>query len=339
VSERLRLLLRRASHRLAWALAVIVGVATLAFLLTQVLPGDPARMMLGPQAPPAEVARVRALYGLDRPVIVQYARFWGRLVHVAPRAASKSDHDSCAALAGRLHLDLGQSFYYRKPVLTLLATRIPSSLELALAAVMAQLLLGGGLGILAAVKRGTAWDEAAIGAALVGVSAPSFLIGLVLQYGFAHRLDWLPYDGRGATPGEHLRALVLPALTLGIFGSALYARLLREELGGLLAQDFVRTARAKGAAPARVLVVHALRNALVPVVTIAALELGALVGGAVVTEKLFRWPGVGALAVDALLNRDAPVVFGTVLFAAAAMVLTTLLLDLVYVVLDPRLRR
>jgi peptide/nickel transport system permease protein len=141
------------------------------------------------------------------------------------------------------------------------------------------------------------------------------------------------------TAAERLRSLVLPSITLGIFGSALYARLVREELGTILQQDFVRTARAKGASRARVLVVHALRNALLPVATIAALELGTLVGGAVVTEKLFRWPGVGQLAVEAILNRDAPVVFGTVLFSATAVVAATLVLDLVYVVLDPRLRR
>lgn len=334
--------LPRALRRAGWALAVVLGVATLSFVVAQLIPGDPARMMLGPQAAPADVAHVRHLYGLDRPLPVQYARYWGRLVHAGPRVIDPrrdEDHKSCASVALGVHLDLGFSFFYRKSVVTLLAARIPRSAELALAAVIAQLLIGGALGLVAAVKRGTRWDDAAIGAALVGVSTPTFLLGLLLQYIFAYRLGVLPYDGMGTTPAEHLRALVLPALTLGIFGSALYARLLRDELGTILGQDFVRTARAKGAAPLRVLVVHALRNALVPVVTIAALELGALVGGAVVTEKLFRWPGVGQLAVEALLNRDAPVIFGTVLFTALAVVVATLLLDFVYVVLDPRLRR
>src|SRR6185437_9237158 len=140
-----------------------------------------------------------------------------------------------------------------------------------------------------------------------------------------------------ATPAEHVRSLVLPSLTLGILGSALYARLVRDELGGLLAQDFVRTARAKGASGARVLVVHALRNALVPIATVAAMELGTLVGGAVVTERVFRWPGVGQMAVDALLNRDAPLIFGTVLFTSVAVVAAMLALDAVVVLLDPRL--
>ncbi|APR77482.1 Dipeptide transport system permease protein DppB [Minicystis rosea] len=334
--------LARALRRLGWALAVIFGVATLSFVVAQLLPGDPARMMLGPQAAPADVAHVRQLYGFDRPLPVQYARYWKRLVHTGPRVVDPkrdAEHRSCASLALGVHVDLGFSFFYRKPVIDLLAARIPRSAELALAAVLAQLLIGVGLGLLAAAKRGTAWDDAAIGAALVGISAPTFLVGLVLQYVLAYRIGVLPYDGAGSTPTEHLRSIILPALTLGIFGSAFYARLLREELGTILGQDFVRTARAKGAAPLRILLVHGLRNALVPVATIAALELGALIGGAVVTERLFRWPGVGQMAVEALLNRDAPVIFGTVLFAATAVVAATLLLDLVYAILDPRLRR
>src|SRR5262249_55066936 len=153
------------------------------------------------------------------------------------------------------------------------------------------------------------------------------VVGALLQYLLAYKLEILPLDGFGATPAEHLRCLVLPALTLGVFGSALYARLLREELAGVLGEDHVRTARAKGASRARGLVVQALRNALVPVATLAALELGTLVGGAVVTERLFRWPGVGQMAVEALLNRDAPAVFGTVLFTSAAVVAATLLVD------------
>jgi peptide/nickel transport system permease protein len=338
----------RAARRLGWAALVVVGVTTLSFVVAQLLPGDPARMMLGPQASSEDVAHARALYGLDLPqrnplrrLAVQYARYWSRLIHRGPAPVDRrtdAPHRSCASLGVGVHLDLGFSFSHRKPVVDLLAARIPRSAELALAAVLVQLGLGLGLGLVAAARRGTAWDEAAIGAALVGISAPTFLLGLLLQYVFAYRLGVLPYDGYGATPAEHLRSLVLPALTLGIAGSAFYARLARDELGGLLAQDFVRTARAKGASPARVLVVHALRNALVPIATMAALELGVLVGGAVVSEKLFRWPGVGQLAVDALQNRDAPVIFGTVLFTSAAVVLSTLLLDVVTALLDPRLR-
>jgi peptide/nickel transport system permease protein len=238
-----------------------------------------------------------------------------------------------------VHVDLGFSLWYRKPVVDVLAEKIPPSARLALAAVVAQLVLGLALGLTAAARRGTAWDDLATGTALIGISAPTFVVGLVLQYVLAYKWRLLPLDGYGTTEAEHLRSVVLPALTLGVFGSALYARLLREHLSELLARDFVRTARAKGASFGRVLVVHALRNALLPVTTIVALELGTLVGGAVVAERLFRWPGVGQLAVEGLLNRDAPVVFGTVLFAAAAVVVATLVLDVVHALLDPRLAR
>jgi peptide/nickel transport system permease protein len=293
-------------------------------------------MMLGPQASRADVEKARAVYGH-----ADYLGYWKHLIHAGPSPAGpKRDpaHESCASLAG-VHIDLGYSFHYRRPVVDLLAARIPRSAELALGTVLVQLALGLSLGILAGAKRGTAWDDAAVGAALLGISAPTFLVGLLLQYLLAYKWGLLPLDGYGTTPVEHLRSLVLPSLTLGILGSALYARLLRDELGTLLAQDFVRTARAKGASRARALVVHALRNALVPIATVAAMELGTLVGGAVVTEKVFRWPGVGQMAVEALLNRDAPLVFGTVLFTAAAVVGAMLLLDAVVVVLDPRLRR
>ena len=221
----------------------------------------------------------------------------------------------------------------------MLAAKIPRSAELALAAVLVQLALGLALGVTAAARRGTAWDDAAVGISLLGVSAPTFVLGLLLQYLLAYKWGLFPLDGYGVTPGDHLRSVALPALTLGIFGSALYARLLREELGRVLAEDFVRTARAMGASPARALVVHGLRNAIMPVVTVAALELGTLVGGAVVTERLFRWPGVGQMAVEALLNRDAPVIFGTVLFTSAAVVAATVALNLGVGLLDPRLRR
>ena len=330
-------LLLRAARRLGWAIVVVLGVATLSFVVAQVLPGDPARMMLGPQASSEDVAHARKLYGLDQPLPVQYARYWRRLVHRGPPARDDA-HPTCAPLRAGVHVDLGYSFLYQRPVVDLLAARIPRSAELGLAAVLVQLVLGLSLGVAAAARRGTAWDDASTGVSLLGISAPTFLVGFLLQYLLAYKWRLLPLDGYGATPGEHLRSLVLPALTLGVFGSALYARLIRDELGGILAEDFVRTARAKGASPLRVLLVHALRNALVPVATVAAMELGTLVGGAVVTERLFRWPGVGQMAVEALLNRDAPVIFGTVLFTSTAVVAATLLVDLTVGVLDPRLR-
>jgi peptide/nickel transport system permease protein len=329
------------ARRLGWALVLVAGVTTLSFVVAQLLPGDPARMLVGPQASAEDAAHVRALYGLDRPVAVQYARYWSRLVHRGAAVVDPKrdpDHASCQPVGLGLHVDLGYSFLYRKPVVALLLAKAPRSFDLALAALGVQLVVGVGLGIAAAARRGTAWDEATIGAALVGASAPTFLLGLLFQYLLAYKLRLLPYDGYGATAAEHARSIVLPALTLGVFGSALYARLTREELGDLLGRDFVRTARAKGASGARVLVVHALRNALLPIATLAALDLGTMIGGAVVTEKLFRWPGVGQMAVEALVNRDGPVIFGTVLFASTAVVLSMLSLDILLVLLDPRLR-
>lgn len=328
-------------RRLGWAIVLIVGVASISFFVAQILPGDPARMLVGAQASAAEVARAREVYGLDKPALEQYGLFLRRLVHGGPASIDKkrdTAHRSCVAVVGGVHLDLGYSFSYRKPVVELLLSKIPRSVELAVAALFVQLLIGLSLGIAAAVKKGRRLDEAAMGLSLVGVSAPTFLLGLILQYVLAHRLRLLPYDGYGTTAAEHARSIVLPALTLGVFGSALYARITRDELSSLLGQDFIRTARAKGASGARVLVMHALRNALVPIATIAVLELGTMVGGAVVTETLFRWPGVGQAAVTALLNRDGPVIVGTVLFTSSAVVVATLALDLLYVALDPRLR-
>jgi peptide/nickel transport system permease protein len=333
----IRALLILAARRLAWGIVVVLGVATVSFVVAQVLPGDPARMMLGPQASAEDVAHARAIYGLDRPLPVQYARYLSRLVHRGP-AARDGAHPACAIAAG-VHLDLGYSFSSGAPVVDLLAKRIPASAELALAAVLVQLAAGIGLGALAVARRGTAADDAVAGVSLVGLSAPTFVVGFLLQYLLAYRWRILPLDGYGATPGEHLRSLVLPALTLGVFGGALYARLVRDELGRTLGEDYVRTARALGASPGRALLVHALRNALVPIATLATLELGTLMGGAVVTERIFRWPGVGQMAVGALLDRDAPVVFGTVLFTSSAVVVATLLVDVSAAILDPRLRR
>lgn len=333
--------LRYVLRRIGWALVVVFGVTTLSFLVAYVLPGDPARMLVGAQASASEVARARELYGLDEPVAKQYGRFVARLVHAGEDPIDKKRdpaHKSCAAVGLGLHIDLGYSFSYHRPVVDLLKAKVPRSAELALAAILLQTLLGVALGALAAWRRGTRWDEATIGATLVGVSAPTFLLGLLLQYVLAYKLRILPYDGYGDTPAEQMRSLVLPALTLGIFGSALYARITRDELTTILAQEYCRTARAKGAGPLRVLVVHALRNALVPLATLVALELGALIGGAVVTETLFRWPGVGQMAVTALLNRDGPVIVGTVLFTSTIVVISTLALDLLYVALDPRIR-
>lgn len=329
----------RALRRLIWALVVVFGVTTLSFFMVHVLPGDPARMIVGPQASAQDVARARDVYGLTGPIHTRYVRYLSRLVHLGtpirqdePRVA---EHRTCASL-GRVHVDLGSSFHYRRPIVDLIAAKLPRSFELALASLAVALAIGLAIGISTAARRGSSWDEVGAGVVLLGVSAPTFITGLVLQYVFAHRLGVLPYDGYGKTSLEHVVSVVLPSLTLGIHGSAIYARLTRAELGSALEQDYVRVARAKGASPLRALLVHGLRTSLIPVVTLAVLDVGALVGGAVVTERMFRWPGMGQMAVEAIVNRDGPLVTATVLVAAVAIILATLLVDVLVTLLDPR---
>jgi peptide/nickel transport system permease protein len=312
---------------------------SLAFLMNYALPSDPARMVAGPQARPQDVARIRTELGLDRPLAVQYARFLGRLVHLGPSGAETSkEHTSCGAIIGRLHVDLGKSYQQRRPVATIIAERLPRTMLLAIAAAFVQVLFGVTAGVIAAARKRTAIDHAAVSASLLGISAPTFVIGLFFQWLFAYRLRLLPLDGYGDTVSDHLASVVLPALTLGIFGAAYYTRMVRDEMIGQLGQDYVRTARAKGLSGRAVVVRHAQRNALVRIVTILGLEVGTLVGGAIVTESIFRWPGIGSLSVTAMLDRDGPVVMGCVIVTAVAVVFSTIAVDLVYGVLDPRAR-
>jgi peptide/nickel transport system permease protein len=327
------------AQRLAWAAFVVWAVVTATFFVTNVLPTDPARMVAGPQARPADVARIRQQLGLDRPIVAQYGIFVRRLVHVGPRRLDPTDdsHASCAAL-GPVHVDLGKSFTQRRPVLAVLGERLPRTLLLAVCAVVVQVAFGVVTGLVAALKRNTVVDHLAIGVSLLGISAPTYLIGLFLQYLLAHKLRLLPLDGYGRDAGEHAVSVVLPALTLGVFGAAYYTRLVRDEMIVLMRQDYVRTARAKGLAEAAVVLRHALRNALVPIITVVGLDLGALIGGAIVTEALFRWPGLGSLSVSALLDRDGPLILGTVLVTSTAVVLSNLAVDLCYAALDPRVR-
>lgn len=331
-------MMARVARRLVWAIFVVWATVTLAFLVSHALPSDPARMVAGPQARPQDIARIRKELGLDQPLYVQYARFMGRLVHAAPPDADAKEHATCAPIVGRLHLDLGKSAQQRRPVVTILAERLPRTVLLALAAAFVQVLLGVTAGVLAAARKKTAVDHLAVSGSLLGTSAPTFVIGLSFQWLFAHRLGVLPLDGWGNTTLDHVRSVILPALTLGVFGAAYYTRLVRDEMIGQLGQDYVRTARAKGLSRSAVVVRHALRNALMPVVTIVGVDVGTLVGGAIVTETIFRWPGIGSLAVTAMLDRDGPVIMGCVLVTSVAVVLSTIAVDAVYTLLDPRVR-
>jgi len=332
--------IRRLGRRALWGLFVVWATMTLAFLVNHALPADAARMTAGPQARPAEVAKVRKRLRLDRPLYVQYTSFVRRLLHVSatPPSPRDEEHASCAELFGPVHVDLGMSYQQRRPVATILAERLPRTLLLALAAAAVQAALGIAAGVMAAAKKRTLVDHLAVSGSLLGISAPTFVIGLFLQWLFAYRLRLLPLDGFGETASEHVTSLILPALTLGIFGAAYYTRMVRDEMIGQLSQDYVRTATAKGLSRRAVVVRHALRNALVPIVTILGLEVGTLVGGAIVTESIFRWPGLGSLSVTALLDRDGPVIMGCVIVTSLAVAFSTIAVDLAYAALDPRVR-
>ena len=309
--------MKRLLRRLAWSVFVVWATITVAFVVNNALPADPARMIAGQQAPHAAVARIRKELGLDRPLYVQYGLFLNKVVH----------------------LDLGKSYQQRRPVTTILAERAPRTFLLAFGAAFVQAAIGVTAGVIAAANKRRTADRVAVGASLLGVSAPTFVIGLFLQWLFAVKLRLFPIDGYGETTLDHLASLVLPAVTLGIFGAAYYTRIVRDEMIGELAQDYVRTARAKGLSQRSVVVRHALRNVLVPIVTIFGLEVGTLIGGAIVTESVFRWPGIGSLSVDALLDRDGPLIMGCVIITSGVVVLSTLFVDVAYVILDPRLRR
>lgn len=290
---------------------VILGVATLVFSLIHLVPGDPAQSMLGESAAPADVNELRARLGLDRPVMTQYVEY---LTH---------------ALRG----DLGTSFRYGTPVTREIGARLGRTAELAFAAMAVAILLAVPLGTLAAVFRGRAIDQAAMTLSLVGVSLPNFWLGPVLAMVFAVGLGWLPVSGAGT-----LAHLVLPAITLGTALAAVLARLTRTSVIEELQELYVIAARARGLSWLRTVVRHALRNSLVPVVTVIGLQFGAVLTGTIITETIFAWPGLGRLLIQAIGFRDYPLVQGCILFIAVTYVGMNLLVDVAYGWLDPRIR-
>jgi peptide/nickel transport system permease protein len=297
--------------RLGSALVVMLGVCTLVFLLIHLVPGDPVEAMLGESARPADRAALRSSLGLDRPLAHQYLGYLG----------------------GLARLDLGESFLDRRPVAQVLAERIPATLELTAAALALALALALPLGVAAARRRGSWLDSGAMGVSLLGVSIPNFWLGPLLILVFSLWLGWTPVSGR-----EGPASLVLPAATLGTGLAAVLARMVRSSVLEVLGEDYVRTARAKGLSESAVLWGHALRNAWLPVLTLLGLQLGGLLGGAVITETVFAWPGLGSLLVEAIQGRDYPVVQGCVLLISLAYVLVNTLTDLVYAWVDPRIR-
>jgi ABC-type dipeptide/oligopeptide/nickel transport system permease component len=298
-------------RRLLLTIPVILGVATLVFSLIHLVPGDPAEAMLGESASPKDVAELRTRLGLDRPLTVQYAEFMGGLVRG----------------------DLGVSFRTNQPVMTAIAERVPATVELALAAMAVAILVALPLGIVAAVKRGTLADHTAMTVALAGISIPNFWLGPMLAIIFAVYLGWLPVSGRGGW-----ESLVLPAVSLGAALAAILARMTRASLLEELRELYVRAARARGVTRSRAILRHALRNSLIPLVTILGLQFGAVLTGAVITETIFAWPGIGRLLIQSIGSRDYPVVQGCILLIATTYVTVNLLTDLVYGVLDPRIR-
>jgi peptide/nickel transport system permease protein len=306
-------------HRIALIVPTLFFVSVLIFGLQQLLPGDPALALAGEERDPAVIAFLREKYHLDRPLPVRYA-LW---------------------IAGVAHGDLGESIRIKRPVLDLILEKLPVSGELALLAIIIALTIGVPAGILAAVKNETAVDYGATMVALWGLSIPNFWLGILLILLFSVELGWLPASGF-VSPGESLKqnllTLIMPAFVLGNAIAAGMMRHMRSAMLQVLDSDYIRTARAKGLPERRVVLVHGLRNALMPVITLGALDLGGLLSGAVLTEQVFTIPGFGKLIVDAVFNRDYAVVQGVVLCAALAYVLLNLFADIAYVMVNPRLR-
>src|SRR5690554_128524 len=307
-------MLRYVTGRLFGLLPVLLGVTILVFLMLRIAPGDPLIALLGEEAQGMSrqaLEELRVQYGFDRDPVTQYLGFLG----------------------GVLRGDLGESVRTGQPVLREIAVRLPATLQLAGAGMLIALALGLTLGVLAAVYRRTFVDYLAIIVALAGVSIPVFWSGLILMLFFALELGWLPASGYGSW-----RHLVLPAAAIGFSSSAIIARVTRSSMIEVLRSDYIRTARAKGVPVQRINMRHGLRNAMLPVITVIGLQFGGLLGGAVLTETVFAWPGLGRLVVDSIRVQDGPLVQGSVLFIAVVFILINLLVDLSYALLNPRIR-
>jgi peptide/nickel transport system permease protein len=298
-------------RRLWQSALTLVGVSVLVFVILRVVPGDPAKMLLPDGAPQSAVDELNRQLGLHEPLYVQYGLF----------------------LQSVFRGDFGQSFQYRAPALRVVVERLAATVQLALAALLITVGAGVSLGIVAAVRRGTGYDYASTVLAVLGQSLPNFWLGIMLILLFGVALRWLPTSGF-----ESWRHLILPAVTLAAFPMALVARLTRSSMLEILGRDFIRTGRAKGLAERAVILRHALRNAAVPLLTVLGLQIGTLLGGAVITESVFAWPGMGKLVVDAIFFRDFPVVQTVLILSATIFVVINLLVDLLYTVIDPRIR-
>jgi peptide/nickel transport system permease protein len=289
--------------------ATVVGVTVVTFAFIHVIPADPARALAGPHASAATIASIRHQLGLDRPIFVQYADFFWRAVHG----------------------DLGYSYQTHTPVLQAVAGRLPATAALALAGIVCELAIGLPIGMIAALRRGGWFDRASTLGLTVGVALPPFWIGLILLYVFAYRIPIFPLSGAGPS------AIILPAITLGLGGAAYYARLFRDSVSQEIHKDYVRTAYGKGLGTPKVLYRHVVRNAILAVITVLGMDLGYFLGGVVLVEAVFGWPGIGLQAYQAISYLDIPMITGTVLVAAIAVVVANFLVDVSYRLINPQI--
>ena len=299
------------ARRLVQAVLILLGVAAITFLLLYCLPADPAVLIAGRSATPQMVAAIRHELGLDQPLVMQFLHYVGNL----------------------LHGDLGRSYTQKTEVLPLILARLPATLVLMAAGIIVEVALGLTFGIIAAVRRGGFVDRAVMMLSFVGVSSPQFVVALLLLYVFAATLGWFPMSGFGTA-----RHVVLPALTLGVLGAGWYARMVRSAMIEVLRQDYVRTAHAKGLSGRRVVLGHALPNALLPIIAMVGIDIGQFMSGVVVVEAVYGWPGIGQLAWQAIQQVDVPIIMGVTLVSALAIVLGNLLADFVAPFVDPRIR-
>ncbi len=300
-------------RRLLETIPVLIGITLLLFLLLYVIPGDPARVMVPKGASPQVIKNIQEKFGLDQPLYVQYFKYLGNIIRG----------------------DFGISYRFRRPVINILAEHYPNSVKLALAAILIEIIIGILAGVIAAVRQHSFLDTVVTLSTTLAVCVPVFWLGMVLQVFFGLKLGWLPISGMG---DGSWRYYILPSLTLASVSTAYVARMTRSSLLEVLHADYVRTAYAKGLTERRVIFIHALKNALIPVVTIIGLDLGALMGGAILTETVFSWPGIGKVIYLAVLQRDAPVVLGGTLILLLIFIFLNLLVDVSYAFLDPRIR-
>lgn len=298
-------------RRLIQSALILLGVAFITFFLLYVLPADPVRQIAGRSASPETVANIRKELGLDQPFIVQFLRY----------------------IAGLLHGDFGRSYLQKTQVAELIASRLPATLLLMAAGILCELALGITMGVSASLAKGRVIDQILMMTSFVTVSVPHFVVSLLLLYIFAVQLSWFPVGGYGT-----VRHLVLPAVTLGILGSGWYARMMRSSMIEVLSADFIRTARAKGLTRIRVILRHALPNAILPIIAMIGIDIGVFMGGVVVVESVFAWPGIGQLAWQAIQRIDIPIIMAVTLVSAVAIVTGNLLADLITPLIDPRIK-